>query len=83
MKHLNYSPNEIKTILKKHLGPEDPVLELIGDATVNKLSASETKMLAAYRAIVAEQPELSNSLADHLDLLGRIANCVIRSTLDT
>ncbi len=82
MKHLNYSPNEIKTILKKHLGPEDPVLELIGDAPVNKLSTSETKMLAAYRAIVSEQPELSNSLADHLDLLGRIANVATKQNTD-
>lgn len=82
MKHLNYTLAEIKTILKKHLNPEDPVLELIGDSPAKKLSTSETKMLAAYRAIVAEQPGLSNALADHLDLLGRIANVVTKHNTD-
>jgi DNA-binding transcriptional MerR regulator len=82
MKHLNYSPKEIKTILGKHLDPNDPVLELISDRSENKLTISEEKLIEAYRAITEKLPELSNSLADHLDLLGKIANVPTRQVTD-
>ena len=82
MMHLNYSPKEIKTILARYLDPKDPVLKLIGDRTENKLSIGEEKLIAAYRSIMEKQPELSNSLADHLDLLGKIANVATRQNTD-
>lgn len=74
MLHLNYSPNEIRAILSKHLDPNDPVLLIIGDKEELKLNPAEEKLITTYRSIVEKQPELSNLLADHLDLLGKIAD---------
>lgn len=82
MKHLNYSPKEIKTILGKHLAANDPVLELISDRAENKLTIGEERLIEAYRTIMDKNPELSNSLADHLDLLGKIANVPTRQATD-
>ena len=82
MHHLNYAPKEIKAILAKHLDPNDPVLQLIGDRAENKLNISEEKLVEVYRAIIEERPELSNSLADHLDLLGKIANVATKKNTD-
>lgn len=78
MQYLNYSPKEIKTILARHLNPNDPVLKLIGDQTDAKMNIPEENLISIYRAIVAKEPELSNTLADHLDLLGKIANVPTR-----
>jgi hypothetical protein len=52
------------------------------DGTARKLTITEEKLIAAYRAIVEKQTDLSNSLADHLDLLGKIANVPIKQNTD-
>lgn len=74
MLHLKYSPDEIRSILTQYLDPNDPVLKIIGGGTAIELSNTEEKLITVYRSIVRKQPELSNSLADHLDLLGKIAD---------
>jgi hypothetical protein len=82
MKHLNYSPKEIKKILTKYLSPNDSVLQVIGDSTGSNLNITEEKLIETYRSIVGKEPQLSNSLADHLDLLGKIANVPTRQNTD-
>ena len=82
MHHLNYSQKEIKTILARYLEPNDPILKLIGDRAETKLNITEENLLAVYRAIMAEKPELTNTLANHLDLLGKIANISTRQYTD-
>lgn len=73
MLHLKYSPDEIRSILTEHLDPNDPVLQIIGGGPTIKLNITEEKLITVYRAIVGKQSDLSNLLADHLDLLGKIA----------
>jgi hypothetical protein len=75
MKHLNYSPKEIKTILTEHLSVEDrvtkTVLELIGDGDVRELNSPEKNLIELYRKLITADPGLSNKLADLLDMLAK------------
>jgi hypothetical protein len=82
MKHLNYKPKEIKSILSRFLSPNDSVLQLIGDGSRSDFNITEEKLVEVYRAIVGKEPKLSNLLADHLDLLGKVANVATRQKTD-
>lgn len=69
MKHLNFSPEDMKAVLKRHLNQDDPLLQLIGDKTGVKYNNSENTLIKIYRVIADKNPKLLNILADSLEVM--------------
>jgi hypothetical protein len=77
-KYLGFSPGEIKKILKD-AGDKD-FYPLIGDSA--PLSEGERGLLAAVSAIKGKEPQQLNSIADHINLIGRAIGLDIREETD-
>lgn len=64
MKHLNFTPNEIRAMLTKCIG-DNNIVSLIGDSNVD-YTIQEQRLVEAYRMIVSKNPKLSGPIADQI-----------------
>lgn len=70
MKHLNYTPAEIKSLLTEYTD-DDALVSLIG-GDYQEFNIYERNLVQAYREIIAKNPEMGEVLADQIDLVGAI-----------
>ena len=70
-KYLNFSPSEIKGILKDFTDDRE-IWPLLGDCSVS-LTTQEEAMVEVFRMIRAAKPEILPNIADMLDLMAMTA----------
>lgn len=81
-RYLGMSRQTIADLIRKYMMDArnaENLLWLIGDNRENDLTAPEEGALAAIREIIEAKPELSNNLADQLDLLGVAAGVDVQA----
>lgn len=81
MLHLEYTPNEIKTILSMYADNAD-IVKLIGDQYGPIYTHAEQALINALRSITKINPTLTYNLADQVDLIGRLAGVDTRPQTD-
>lgn len=68
---LGYSPNEIKEMIRKYTADTE-VWPLLGSYQV-EFSVDEMALIDAYREILSADPNMAKTIADQIDLVGKLA----------